>query len=123
MKKMRATARADELSWHRAVERGRSSRAWEWIAGGVFGIVIILTGYRLVQTQQHLDTMQSELESAKQAADQAKVQATAFAKRAASLNSELEKRTLNAMSFRPNWITPRLRSNEPNLSLRTNSLV
>ena len=36
-------------------------------------------------------TMQSELESAKQATDQAKVQATEFAKRFASLNSELEK--------------------------------
>ena len=35
--------------------------------------------------------MQSELESAKQAADQAKAQATELAKRAASLNSELEK--------------------------------
>ena len=49
-RKMRA--RADELSWHRAVERGRSNRAWEWIAGAVFVIVIILTGYRLVQTQR-----------------------------------------------------------------------
>ena len=35
--------------------------------------------------------MQSELENAKQAADQAKAQATELAKRAASLNSELEK--------------------------------
>ena len=35
--------------------------------------------------------MQSELEDAKQAADQAKVQATELAKRSASLNSDLEK--------------------------------
>ena len=57
----------------------------------VFIIVIILTGCRLVQTQQHLETRQNELENAKQAADQAKSQATEFAKRAASLNSQLEK--------------------------------
>ena len=35
--------------------------------------------------------MQSELENAKQAADQAKARATELAKRAASFNSELEK--------------------------------
>ena len=84
-------ARADELAWRRAANRGPSNRAWEWIVGAVFIIVIILTGYRLVQTQQHLETRQSDLENAKQAADQAKARATELAKRAASLNSELEK--------------------------------
>ena len=54
-------------------------------------IAIILTGYRLVQTQQHLETMQSELANAKQATDEAKAQATELAKRAANLNSDLEK--------------------------------
>ena len=191
-RKMRARAE-DDLAWRRAANRGRSNRAWEWIVGAVFVIVIILTGYRLVQTQQHLETTQSELENAKQAADQAKAQATELAKRAASLNSELEKtnaqrdelqtkldqatseiksaqsqledkqsrlgacranlrtlsrrqirqkrrlrssrngppvstqssrkQTLNAMSFRPNWIRPPRRSNQPNLSLRTSSLA
>ena len=88
-RKMRA--RADDLAWRRAANRGRSNRAWEWIVGVVFVFVIIFTGYRLVQTQQHLETTQSELENAKQEADQAKAQATELAKRGASLNSELEK--------------------------------
>ena len=57
----RYRAIADELAWRRAVNRGRSNRAWEWIVGAVFVIAIILTGYRLVQTQQHLETRQSEL--------------------------------------------------------------
>ena len=186
----RYRAIADELAWRRAVNRGRSNRAWEWIVGAVFVIAIILTGYRLVQTQQHLETRQSELENAKQAADQAKAQATELARRAASLNSALEKanaqrnelqtkldqatseiesaqsqledkqshcranlrtlsrrqirqkrrlrssrnrppvstlssrkQTLNAMSFRPNWIRPPRSSNQPNPSLKTSSLV
>ena len=171
-RKMRTRAEND-LSWHRAVNRGRSNRAWEWIVGAVFVIAIILTGYRLVQTQQHLETMQSELENAKQVVDQAKAQATEFAKQTASQREELrtkldqatseiksaqsqledtqsrlggmqselenakrvadqEKRRLrssrngppvNARSFRPNWIRPPRRSNQPNPSLRTSSLV
>ena len=88
-RKMRA--RADELAWRRAANRGRSNRAWEWMVGAVFVIAIILTGYGLVQTRQHLETRQSELENANQATDQAKAQATELAKRVASLNSELEK--------------------------------
>ena len=87
----RYRAIADELAWRRAANRGRSNRAWEWIVGAVFVIAIILTGYSSVQTQQHLETRQSELENAKQATDQAKAQASELAKRAASLNSELEK--------------------------------
>ena len=47
----RYRARADELAWRRAANRGRPNRAWEWIVGAVFVIAIILTGYRLVQTQ------------------------------------------------------------------------
>jgi tetratricopeptide (TPR) repeat protein len=87
----RYRAMADELAWRRAVNRGRSNRTWEWIVGAVFVVAIILTGYRLVQTQQHLETRQSELENANQATDRAKAQATELAKRVASLNSELEK--------------------------------
>ena len=115
----RYRARAEELAWRRAANRSWSSRAWEWIAGAVFVIAIILTGYRLVQTQQHLETSQRELENAKQvanqvkaqateqqsrlggmrleldsanqAADQAKAQAAELARRVAGLNSELEK--------------------------------
>src|SRR6478672_6749470 len=87
----RYRAIADELAWRRAANRGRSNRASEWIVGTVFVIVIILIGYRLVQTQQHLQTRQNELANAKQAADQAKAQATELARRAVSLNSALEK--------------------------------
>ena len=96
-RKMRA--RADEFARRRAANRAQWKRAWTWIVGSVLMIVIVLTGYRLVQTRQHLETKQSELENAKQVADQAKAQATELAKRTASLNSELEKKMLNAMSF------------------------
>ena len=84
-------------------------------------VVIVLTS--LVRIQQHLGTMQSELETAKQAAALMKAQATELAKRIAGLNSELDEATLNAMSFRPNWIRPRRRSNQPNPGLRTSSLI
>ena len=47
---------------------------------------------QLEDKQSRLGGMQSELENAKRVADQAKAQATEFAKRNASLNSELEKR-------------------------------
>ena len=68
----RHRAIADELAWRRAVNRGRSNRTSKSIVGAAFVIAIILTGYRLVQTQQqHLETRQSELQNVKQAADQA----------------------------------------------------
>ena len=89
--KSRYRVRADELAWRRAANRGRSNRVWEWIVGAVFLTVIILTGYRSVMTQHHLEKTQSELENAKQAADQEKAQAAQLAKWVASLNSELEK--------------------------------
>src|SRR6476619_3942255 len=87
----RYQARADELAWRRAANRGRSNPARERVVAAVFVIAIVLTGYRLVQTQQHLETRQSELANVKQAADQAKAQATELARRAVSLNSALEK--------------------------------
>ena len=99
----RYRARAEELAWRRAANRGRSTRAWAWIVlgaelverlvGAVFVILIIVAGYSLVQTQQHLETSQGELETAKQAADKARAQAAELAKRAVSLNSALEKAT------------------------------
>ena len=51
--------------------------------------LLILAGYRLVQTQQHLETTRDELANAKQVADQATAQAAELAKRVASLDSEL----------------------------------
>jgi cell division protein FtsL len=92
------TRAENDLSWHRAVNRGRSNRALEWIVGAVLVIGIILTGYRLVQTQQHLETMQSELENAKQAVDRAKAQATELAKRTASQRYELQTKLDQATS-------------------------
>jgi phage shock protein A len=44
--------------------------------GAVLLIVSIPTGYRMVQTQQHLAPAQSELENAKQAAEEASAQRT-----------------------------------------------
>jgi len=52
-------------------ERISTIPAWAWIVGAVLLIGIILAGYRTVQIQQHLVTAQSELESAKQAAEKA----------------------------------------------------
>jgi uncharacterized phage infection (PIP) family protein YhgE len=69
----------------------RKLPAWAWIVGAVLMIGIIFTGYRTVQTQQHLETVQSQLESSKQAADQAKAGTVGLEKRTASLISELEK--------------------------------
>ena len=119
----RYRARADELAWRRAANRGRSNRAWEWIVGAVFVIAIILTGYRLVQTQQHLETRQSELENVKQAADQAKAQAMELAKRAASLNSELEKANAQRNELQTKLDQATSEINQLNPSLRTSSLV
>jgi chromosome segregation ATPase len=65
--------------------------AWAWIVGAVLVIGIIFTGYRTVQTQEHLETVQSQLESSKQAADQAKAETAGLEKRIAGLSSELEK--------------------------------
>ena len=52
-------------------ERGSAIPAWAWIVGAVLVIVSVFIGYRMVQTQQHLAAAQSELESAKQAAEKA----------------------------------------------------
>ena len=52
-------------------ERTSAIPAWAWIVGAVLVIVSIFAGYRMVQTQQHLAAAQSELESAKQAAEKA----------------------------------------------------
>ena len=84
-------ARADERSWRKAAYGSRSNRTWEWLIHVLFAIGIAYTGYSLVQTQQHLGTMQSELETAKRDAEQANAQAEEFAGLFASLNAELEK--------------------------------
>ena len=83
--------RADKRSWRRAAYRRQSNRLWKAILGAVFVVVIVLTG--LVQTRQNLGTMQSELETAERATDQAKARATEFAKRFTNLSSELEEVT------------------------------
>ena len=80
--------RADEHSWRRAAYRRQSNRLWRAILGAVFVVVIVVLGF--VQTRQNLGTMQSELETAERATDQAKARATEFAKRLTNLSSELE---------------------------------
>ena len=127
----RYRARAEELAWRRAANRNSSTRSWDWIVlvaelvervvGAV--LVILIIGYRLVETQQRLEASQGELENAKHAADEATAQAAELGKRVASLNSALNKVPLNAMSFRPNWIRSRRRLNQPDLSLRTSSIA
>jgi tetratricopeptide (TPR) repeat protein len=97
----RYRARQEGLVRDKAVNRDQSTRAWGWIVlgarlverlvGAVFVILITVTGYSLVQTQQRLETSQGELENAKQAADEATARAAELAIRAASLNSALEK--------------------------------
>ena len=56
----------------------------------VFVIVIVLIGYGLVQTQQHLETMQSELEHVKQVRS-GKNSSYGARETGRSLSSELEK--------------------------------
>jgi hypothetical protein len=53
-------------------ERIGAIPTWAWIVGAVLVIGLALTGYRMIQTQQRLQTVQSELESAKQAAGSGK---------------------------------------------------
>ena len=106
----RYRARAEELSWRRAANRGRSNRAWEWIVGAVFVIAIILTGYRLVQTQQ---TIQSELENAKQAADQAKRRLRS-SRNGPPVSTQSRESERSTHELQTKLDQPRLRSNQPN---------
>src|SRR5918995_2779964 len=66
---------------------------WAWIVGAILVIGVVLTGYRMIQTQQRLQTVQTDLERAKQGADQARAMTADLEKRTASLNSELENAT------------------------------
>ena len=132
-------------------ERTSAIPAWAWIVGAVLVIVSIFAGYRMVQTQQHLAAAQSELESAKQAAEKANAErnelqtkldeATSEVRSAQSrlaktqplleaAQSALEsakqavrRRTPSALKFRPNWTRPHRRPNQSNPSLRRRSLV
>jgi hypothetical protein len=80
--------RADERSWRRAAYGSPSNWPGEWVVAGVLLVAIVLTG--LVQTRQHWGTMQSESDSAKQAAAREKTQDNDLGQRLASLNSALE---------------------------------
>jgi hypothetical protein len=72
-------------------ERVGAIPAWAWIVGAVLVIVIISTGYRVVQMQHLLQTVRSELVSAKDEAAQTNAQVVEFEKRADRLKSVLEK--------------------------------
>ena len=72
-------------------ERVGAIPAWAWIVGAVLVNVIIFTGYRVVQTQHLLQTVRSELVSAKDEAAQTNAQVAEFEKRADRLKSALEK--------------------------------
>ncbi len=71
-------------------ERNGVMPVWAWIVGAVIVIGIILTGYLMVQTQQRLETVQSERESAKEEVVQANARTTELEKQVANLKSELE---------------------------------
>jgi hypothetical protein len=72
-----------------------------WIIGAVLVIIIIFTGYRAVQTQHRLQTVQSELVSAKDQAAQTKARVADFEKRADSLNTHFRPRSSVGL-----WQTP-----------------
>ena len=107
--------RADERSWRR-VARSRPSRLLQVIVVATFVVVIVLTG--LVQTRQHWRTMQSELETAERATDQAKAQVTEFAKRLASLNTELEAVNAERNELQTKFDQATLGSNSANSQLK-----
>ena len=67
-------------------------------------IGVVLTGYRMIQAQQRLQTVQSELESAKQGADQARAMTAGLEKRIASSTQSLRTPTRSAVASRPNWM-------------------
>jgi chromosome segregation ATPase len=73
------------------LERVGAIPAWVWIVGAVLVIAIIFAGYRVVQTQHRLQTVRSELVSAKDEAAQTNARVAEFEKRADSLRSELDK--------------------------------
>ena len=72
-------------------ERNGVMPIWAWIVGAVIVIGIILTGYLMVQTQQRLETVQSERESAKEEVVQANARTAELDKQVANLKPELEK--------------------------------
>ena len=132
-------------------ERSSAIPAWAWVVGAVLAIVSIFAGYRMVQTQQHLVTAQSELESAKQAVEKANAERNELQSKLEDATSEvgsaqsvlaetslfwkqrkanlreprkrLRRRTLGALKFRSNWTKPHRRPNQSNPSLRKRSLV
>ena len=116
----RYRARAEELAWRRAANRNSSTRSWDWIVLGaelverVVGavLVILIIGYRLVETQQRLEASQGELENAKHAADEAIAQAAELGKRVASLNSALNKVTAqrNELQTKLDQVTSAIKS-------------
>ena len=57
---------------------------WAWTVGAVLVTAVIFLGYRTVQTEPHLKAVQSELDSAKEAAVRAKSGAAADTGKACS---------------------------------------
>jgi protein-disulfide isomerase len=63
-----------------------------WIVGAVLlSAILLVGGYRVVQTQRHLQVIESELARAKQAAEKANTEASDLKKQLTSLNAELDK--------------------------------
>ena len=63
---------------------------WGWTVGAVLVAAVIFLGYRTVQTEPHLKAVQSELDSAKEAAVGAKSGAAELEQAAENLRLKLE---------------------------------
>jgi len=63
---------------------------WGWTVGAVLVTAVIFLGYRTVQTEPHLKAVQSELDSAKEAAVRAKSGAAELEQAAKNLRLKLE---------------------------------
>lgn len=91
------------------LERKSAMPIWVWIVGAVVVIGLIFIGYRMIRIQHHLKTantkierkldqatseigqLKSELETAKQAADQAKAEADERQTKLDQATSEIER--------------------------------
>jgi septal ring factor EnvC (AmiA/AmiB activator) len=71
-------------------ERVGATAAWAWIVGVVL-VIVVVTGYGVVQTQHRLEKVQSELVSAKDEAAQAIARVRESERGADSLKSALDK--------------------------------
>lgn len=71
-------------------EKTNAVPTWVLIVGVVLVIGILVSGYRTVQVQRDLETVQNQLASAQQAADQAKLEVNTLTTQLENSQSRLE---------------------------------